>query len=766
MKPTLLTVSKSVQIYLPIKKSQTMNKIFTTLLLLLCAVAVNAQTITTIDQLDRTKVYAIYTEARGALESGWEPEPVYLKDSKEKKDFDEKFWTGGQFYVFPTIGGKTYLYSIGIQRFVTKPSTGNLITVTSTPQTPVTVKATSDGKFMISLGETEGKDLVNISEEYQAVIGDDTPGEGNQFTLTVASGQPTYYSYTANVEINGKVAQTAYGLIDTSWPKLYASSTMDLMNDYVNLEPEEVTVDGNDKTYTITGTVKPLPFTSSSSFDNATWYQMKLSNDDNKSVKYAADATAYTLGASGKTSEYLWAINAENPYKVVVYNLAAGKDKALLATAGNPTVGNGADSWVLASNYYGFVLKAAGTSNYLADDNGTLGYTTSYYGSSAAITLSEPSYDASDITVGTKWGDVANNEYAEAFTKNPSAVTYDAWAKHAAYVGSNGYVTLHIGAADGKNIGLKVDPDDNTKIYISPVAKAGDEANDGATDISQLWEVSSVAQGKVRIMNATGKYIQTAQTNTYVSTLIGDEPYDYYISWDGDNFYLHNDAATSEDDYLQYRNAGEEFLNKGSKANAQFSFSPVSTLKNAMHTVGDVSYSTLYMPFGVKLEDGFTAYTATLNGDHFDLTSLGQNVPAETAVVIEGGNNATWATFSKADGISEVEKGDLKGTVVPMTWDPEHFWSLGDGGVGAAGFYRWPTGTTLPAGRAYFDATDVSATSAKGAAFGTETTGLDKLLRDATVIPANAQRYNLAGQRVDKNYKGVVVVNGKKLLQK
>lgn len=770
MKPTLLTVSKSVQIYLPIKKSQTMNKIFTTLLLLLCAVAVNAQTqITTLEQFSNTKAYILTTTGRGLLQADWNGN--YLKEStgEGKLDNEYPYENTAQHFVFPKINGKTYLYSVGRALFVSKPSSdNNLITLTSEPQTPVKVTVT-DGKFTIAFDDADNS-FVNLSEGYQAVASDNATDEGSQFTFTELANH-TMYHYVANLVMkeSGKTVKTYYGMVNASDP---SSTTVyepgDWYSSYVTITaPDQNTVTEDGQLFTFTGEVHDLPFVSSSSYQSATWYQMNFDHSDSKYAQYVADATtAYPLGESGKTSDYLWAFNAENPYKILIYNLAAGDGKVLLSTGDYPKMGVGTnqDYWVLAYASNGFGLQLPNqTSKYLSDVNNQLGigeYQWNAY--TWVVSLTQPEYKADDITTGSNWGDVAENDEAKAYKNNPSAVTYDAWVKHAEYVGSNGYVTLHIGAADGKNIGL------DTETYLTASDKAGDDDNaDAATDVSQLWEVTSVAQGKVRIKNvSTGKYIQQA-TNF---TQLGAEPFDYSISWDGEGkvFCLHNNDASSTDDYFQYKNqyGYVSFVAGSDQTNAQFSFSPVSTLKNAMHTVNGVSYSTLYMPFGVKLEDGFTAYTATLNGDHFDLTSLGQNVPAETAVVIEGGENATWATFSKADGISEVEKGDLKGTVVPMTWDQDHFWSLGNGGIGAAGFYAWHSGTTLPAGRAYFDDTNVSTTSAKGAAFGTETTGLDKLLRDATVIPANAPRYNLAGQRVDKNYKGVVVVNGKKMMQK
>ncbi len=46
------------------------------------------------------------------------------------------------------------------------------------------------------------------------------------------------------------------------------------------------------------------------------------------------------------------------------------------------------------------------------------------------------------------------------------------------------------------------------------------------------------------------------------------------------------------------------------------------------------------------------------------------------------------------------------------------------------------------------------------------TTALNNVFSDDAQIPADAPRYNVAGQRVEKDYKGVVIVKGKKYIQK
>lgn len=78
-------------------------------------------------------------------------------------------------------------------------------------------------------------------------------------------------------------------------------------------------------------------------------------------------------------------------------------------------------------------------------------------------------------------------------------------------------------------------------------------------------------------------------------------------------------------------------------------------------------------------------------------------------------------------------------------------------------------GMTVSAGKAYLQIlTETVTTSSRDFFwFDNETTGIDKVDVNANDnFDANAPIYNLAGQRVSKNYKGVVIVNGKKVVIK
>ncbi len=87
-------------------------------------------------------------------------------------------------------------------------------------------------------------------------------------------------------------------------------------------------------------------------------------------------------------------------------------------------------------------------------------------------------------------------------------------------------------------------------------------------------------------------------------------------------------------------------------------------------------------------------------------------------------------------------------------------------GASGVGFYKYAV-ASAPAGIIYLDAAPVQEGKGYTFVFEGETTGISNLnVNDNENIDANAPMYNLAGQRVNKSYKGVVIVNGKKMLNK
>ena len=72
------------------------------------------------------------------------------------------------------------------------------------------------------------------------------------------------------------------------------------------------------------------------------------------------------------------------------------------------------------------------------------------------------------------------------------------------------------------------------------------------------------------------------------------------------------------------------------------------------------------------------------------------------------------------------------------------------------------SGQDIPAKKGYIVLKGASAAK-YSICFGDEATGIHTI---EAAPAANAAMYNLAGQRVDKAYKGIVIVNGKKYLNK
>lgn len=163
--------------------------------------------------------------------------------------------------------------------------------------------------------------------------------------------------------------------------------------------------------------------------------------------------------------------------------------------------------------------------------------------------------------------------------------------------------------------------------------------------------------------------------------------------------------------------------------------------------------------------DGAKAYVATkINEKSVTLTSVDE-VPAGTGVFILGEPNTEY-NVELPLGATPVSVNKIKPVIydTPLTASSNAF-VLGTKS-GVSGLYKVNSNMTVPAGKAYLDATGATLALAKDMlefVFEDEATGI----KDVNVNEnKNAVRYNLAGQKVGKNYKGIVVRDGKKALVK
>lgn len=189
-------------------------------------------------------------------------------------------------------------------------------------------------------------------------------------------------------------------------------------------------------------------------------------------------------------------------------------------------------------------------------------------------------------------------------------------------------------------------------------------------------------------------------------------------------------------------------------------------VKQESLTIPSSSFATYAASYPVDYKKlGLKAYAVKLNDakDGVEFTEIPGAVPAGVAVLLKGKADTEYA-LDKADGWSPVYT-DLKASDGTATSsDKTAVYGLATVN-GQDGFYKAFDGKTIPAKCGYLEVAKTA-----GAAFFSlgditgNTTGIADV--KAETVKVDAQMYNLAGQKVGKGYKGIVIKNGKKMILK
>lgn len=181
-------------------------------------------------------------------------------------------------------------------------------------------------------------------------------------------------------------------------------------------------------------------------------------------------------------------------------------------------------------------------------------------------------------------------------------------------------------------------------------------------------------------------------------------------------------------------------------------------------TVQSYGWATYIPTNNVEFAEG-DAYVVTDINTSTGATTVAPvtQVPANTPVLLKGEGtkniaiiNTTPAAPSK--NLMEVYDGSDKGTKVPYVLAKN-----GD----TAGFKKWTGAASVIKDRAVMWLDSEIALSREFFFLDGETTGISNVDVNANAnFDANAPMYNLAGQKVTKSYKGVVIQNGKKYMNK
>lgn len=296
---------------------------------------------------------------------------------------------------------------------------------------------------------------------------------------------------------------------------------------------------------------------------------------------------------------------------------------------------------------------------------------------------------------------------------------------------------------------------------------------DGNKLVSSLWKFKFNNEGGFSLSNVNNP-------EKYVATLTnaagGEESKtanDFTDEASAVQFTLSQQGSgwlTIKDQYgniLNGENAGNcpiNYWNSGlGSEGAIWQINEVNTFDVNLNTVGEKSYATAYLPFGVSAISGAEAYVGTLNTDNTVLNmTQTTSVPAEKGFVLVGAADATATlTIGTANELNTA----LTGTLVNKAIADEQANYLVFGKNNAdntkVGFFK-PTVETIPANKAYLDATGVAGAIAMN--FGGNTTGVNTVVLGENGV--NAPVFDLSGRRVVAPVKGgVYIQNGKKFIK-
>lgn len=169
----------------------------------------------------------------------------------------------------------------------------------------------------------------------------------------------------------------------------------------------------------------------------------------------------------------------------------------------------------------------------------------------------------------------------------------------------------------------------------------------------------------------------------------------------------------------------------------------------------DVNYSAL----------GLTTYAIALDeaNNKVSYNRFEGVVPAGKAVLVQGTASTSYELTPAEGAADETFTTDLKASDGTVTAADDKVYAFGTLN-GKSGFKLVNNGIVIPAKKGYLELTGTTAAKPTFFAFDGIGTGISHIEADTAL--ENAAMYNLAGQRVDKSYKGVVIVNGKKMLRK
>ena len=296
---------------------------------------------------------------------------------------------------------------------------------------------------------------------------------------------------------------------------------------------------------------------------------------------------------------------------------------------------------------------------------------------------------------------------------------------------------------------------ENNEIAATTATEAAEFTIDVTDDTSTIKSASGYYIGQTSDANGMNTSTETAYTNT--------------ISIDGEGnavilasggAYLRYNSASNQERFRYYKSASYT----GQKAIQLYKKSQTVSISDA----GMATFCSENALDFTGLTDMY-AYIAQYNDGKVTYRKV-TKVPARTGVLLRNPNGG--ATSQKVPVLTgaadDVEGNKFIGTLTEISSLPSddgnntnYILNNGENGVG---FYK-AAGKKVGAGKAYLQIPTPAVGTKVFIGFEEtgEATGIENVNRETTT---NGRCYNLNGQQVSGNYKGIVIVNGKKTIVK
>ena len=159
--------------------------------------------------------------------------------------------------------------------------------------------------------------------------------------------------------------------------------------------------------------------------------------------------------------------------------------------------------------------------------------------------------------------------------------------------------------------------------------------------------------------------------------------------------------------------------------------------------------------------DGLEAYSVSYNSSSNELTytKIDGVVEAGKAVILKGNGNYILEASSETATVKETGLKASDGSIMGAT----NIYCLANKNS-VVGFYQVASTVKIPANKAYLEINAENSAKYYSIGIGGNTTGIQAIHQNS--VKADGIMYSLSGQRVGKDYKGIVICNGKKMIKK